>query len=122
MCVCVCMACACACVCVWTCSLFAGHMHCDTQTVEGLPSICQRQQHPTFSAVSAFALLADGLSGQQEHSERLLPGRPGHGLVAGEFAHVLTSPLSTGPTSLGSASLGLYVPRSRSLSNTSSIE
>lgn len=56
----------------------------------------ERQQHPPLVAVSAFAFLAVGLSSQQEHSERLFPGRPGHGLVAGEFTHLLAAPLSTG--------------------------
>lgn len=42
-----------------------------------------------------FAFLVVGLSSQQEHGERLLPGRPGHGLVAGEFTYLLASPLFT---------------------------
>lgn len=43
-----------------------------------------------------FVALADCLQSQQEHSEWLLPGRPGHGLVAGEF----TYPLFTGLLSM----------------------
>lgn len=47
-----------------------------------------------------FAFLAVSLSSQQEHSERLLPGGPRHGLVAGELPYLLAFPLSTEPTSI----------------------
>lgn len=41
-----------------------------------------------------FAVL---LPGQQEHSERLLPGRPGHDVVAGECPQPLPPLLARGP-------------------------
>lgn len=82
--------------------------HCSAQSTEELPGV-QPEAAASYVCCSLlqflpFAILAVCMSSRQEHSEWLLPGRPGHGLVAGEF----TSPLSTGPLHPWVTSLCLF--------------
>lgn len=86
-----------ACVCVGMLSLCGSHAS-RRPADEELPGICQRRGGSSLRWLQflPFAFLAVGLSSQEEHSERLFPGGPGHGLVAGEFTHLLASALSTG--------------------------